>query len=60
MQEPQEDKSITAPVEIKGPDPSVWGKDADRPLAVTELKVPEIDGVHVKGPDPDQHPQNQE
>lgn len=42
-------------VEVKGPDPAVWG-DHEARLAedVAAGKIdPPVDGVEVKGPDPD-------
>lgn len=45
-------------VEVRGPDPEVWGNDADRPTAATSVDSPGLDGVwfegtanEVRGPD---------
>lgn len=46
-------------VEVKGPDPEVWGDDADRPAPTPEVPGAQIvgmlgdDGEEVKGPDPE-------
>jgi hypothetical protein len=48
---------VDTDVEVKGPDPAVWGDDTERPSAEPEVDdVPRDDNgdpVEVKGPDPE-------
>lgn len=53
-----------ATVPVKGPDPEVWGDDDDRPTSEPYTAAEQLDEegnpMEIKGPDPEQHPQNKE
>lgn len=55
----QPDNKMASEPEIKGPDPEVWGHDADRPANAETIQGPQPqyheetgEEIEVKGPDP--------